>query len=165
MALHYINNKNDTGTSINNKNNYNTRIITDEPTKEAEDFREYSRRLSKIIINSKPRFTVGIYGDWGTGKTTLMQMIQEEIDKNYSDKLETIWFDSWRYEREEYSAMIPLLRTIILTLHDVIVKSNDNNNKKKILQKVQKGLTKMTKAVISNTGLNNKCNCWCRINF
>jgi predicted KAP-like P-loop ATPase len=154
MALRYINNKNDTGTSINNKNNYDTRIITDEPTKEAQDFREYSRRLSKIIINSTPRFTVGIYGDWGTGKTTIMQMLKEELDKNYSNNLETIWFDSWRYEKEKYSAMIPLLRTIILTLQNVIVKSKDNN-KRKILQKMQKGFAKMTKAVISNTVFNN----------
>src|SRR5215211_3088328 len=49
--------------------------------------------------------------------------------------------------------MIPLLRTIILTLQNVIVRSNDNN-KKKILQKMQKGFAKMTKAVINNTGLN-----------
>jgi predicted KAP-like P-loop ATPase len=152
--LRYINNKNGTGTSINNKNNYDTRIITDEPTKEAQDFREYSRRLSKIIINSTPRFTVGIYGDWGTGKTTIMQMLKEELDKNYSNNLETIRFDSWRYEKEKYSAMIPLLRTIILTLQNVIVKSNDNN-KRKILQKMQKGFAKMTKAVISNTVFNN----------
>jgi uncharacterized protein YjbI with pentapeptide repeats len=147
MALSYTNNKN------NYKNDTDTRIITDEPTKEAEDFREYSRKLSKIIINSKPRFTVGIYGDWGTGKTTIMQMLKKELDTNYSNNLETIWFDSWRYEREKYSAMIPLLRTIILTLQNVIVRSNDNN-KKKILQKMQKGFVKMTKAVISNTGLN-----------
>lgn len=43
-------------------------------------------------------------------------MIKEEIDNNYSKFAITIWFDSWRYEREEYSLMIPLLRTIILTL-------------------------------------------------
>jgi Cdc6-like AAA superfamily ATPase len=89
---------------INKKIDMDTRIVTDEPTKEAEDFREedfreedfreYSRKLSKIIINSKPRFTVGIYGDWGTGKTTIMQMLKEELDKNYSNNLETIWFDS-----------------------------------------------------------------------
>lgn len=101
----------------NNDNEDIARIITDEPTKEdAPDFKEYSQKLSKIIINSDPQFTVGIYGGWGTGKTTLMQMIKEEIDNNYSKFAITIWFDSWRYEREEYSLMIPLLRTIILTL-------------------------------------------------
>ena len=75
MALSYTNSKN------NYKIDTDTRIITDEPTKEATDFRGYSQKLSKIIVNSKPRFTVGIYGDWGTGKTTIMQMLKEELDK------------------------------------------------------------------------------------
>lgn len=58
-----------------------TKIITDESTTEdAPDFIEYSQKLSKIIINSDPRFTVGIFGDWGTGKTTLMKMIKRELE-------------------------------------------------------------------------------------
>ena len=60
-----------------------------------------------------------------------MQTIQKEIDDKYCDIATTIWFDSWRYEKEEYSAMIPLLRTIIITLHDVIIRKSTNNKKKK----------------------------------
>ena len=135
-------------------NEITTRIITDEPTKEAPDFREYSHKLSKIIINSYPRFTVGIYGDWGTGKTTLMQMIKEEIDDKYDNIATTIWFDAWRYEKEEYSAMIPLLRTIILTLENAIVDKSTDSDKKKSLKKVQKGFVKTIKAVFSNAELN-----------
>ena len=40
----------------------NYKIITDEPAENAPDFEKYSERLSNIIINSKPQFTVGIYG-------------------------------------------------------------------------------------------------------
>jgi predicted KAP-like P-loop ATPase len=129
------------------------KIITDEPAKDASDFRNYSERLSQIIVKSIPQFTVGIFGGWGTGKTTMMQMIKEEIDKNYSDVATTIWFDSWRYEREEYSLMIPLLRTIILTLHNVIDQTIDDK-KKKILRKVTSGFVKMIKAVARGTGIN-----------
>ena len=46
----------------------------------------------------------------------MMQMIENEIKEKYSDIATTIWFDSWRYEREKYSLMIPLLRTIILDI-------------------------------------------------
>ena len=129
-------------------------IITDEPTKEAPDFREYCGKLSKIIINSDPRFTVGIYGDWGTGKTTLMQMIQEEIDENHSNIATTIWFDSWRYEREEYSLMIPLLRTIILTIENTLKNINGNSEKIKALKNVKKAFSKMMTAIARNLNLN-----------
>jgi ABC-type multidrug transport system ATPase subunit len=49
-------------------------LITDEPTlKGALDFGKYSRLLANIIANSPPRFSVGVFGGWGTGKTTLMR--------------------------------------------------------------------------------------------
>jgi hypothetical protein len=138
---------------FNSKDIKDTKIITDDPAKEASDFKEYSQKLSKIIIKSDPKFTVGIYGGWGTGKTTLMQSIKEEIDNNYSDIATTIWFDSWRYEREKYSLMIPLLRTIILTLENAI---NDpkNESKQESLRKVKVGFTKMLKAIVRNLVLN-----------
>jgi uridine kinase len=33
---------------------------------------------------------VGIFGGWGTGKTTMMKMIENEIKKNYSDVATTL---------------------------------------------------------------------------
>lgn len=63
----------------------NYKIIIDEPAKDIPDFREHAERLSKIIVGSKPQFTVGIFGGWGTGKTTMMRMIDEEIKKSYSN--------------------------------------------------------------------------------
>ena len=43
-----------------------------------------------------------------------------EIKNGYSDTATTIWFDSWRYENEEFSALIPLVRTIILNLEKYV---------------------------------------------
>ena len=63
-----------------NKDNITYKIITDEPAKDAPDFRKYSERLSHIIENSTARFTVGIFGGWGTGKTTMMQMIKNQLE-------------------------------------------------------------------------------------
>ena len=93
------------------------RILTDapdEPITDAPDFDKYSQTISNLIANSVPRFTVGIYGGWGTGKTTIMQMIQNHLDVKYKNDIKTIWFDAWRYENEEFSALVPLVRTIIL---------------------------------------------------
>lgn len=91
------------------------KIITDEPTKEdALDFKNYAKTLADIIISSTPRFSVGIFGGWGTGKTSLMLMIKQILDNN--ENVITVWFDAWRYEREENLAVIPFLRTLKLTL-------------------------------------------------
>jgi len=58
------------------------KIITDEPTLEdALDFDRYSKELANIIRNSTPRFAIGIFGGWGTGKTSLMKMIEASLLK------------------------------------------------------------------------------------
>ncbi len=78
------------------------------------DFNNYSHNLANIITNSTPRFAIGIFGGWGTGKTSLMLMTKKILDP--IPEIVTVWFDAWRYEREQNLAVIPFLRTIKLTL-------------------------------------------------
>ena len=37
--------------------------------------------FANIISQSEPRFTVGIFGGWGSGKTTLMRAIMAALPK------------------------------------------------------------------------------------
>ncbi len=84
--------------------------------KPIKDFDKYVNAACAIIKNSKPQYSIGIYGEWGTGKTTMMKGIQKKIKPN--DKLVTVWFDAWRYENEEYHAAIPLLKKIAYSIDD-----------------------------------------------
>ena len=52
-----------------------------------------------IKENIETPYTIGIYGEWGSGKTSIMNFVKEKI-KEDSDYL-TIWFDAWDYENEE----------------------------------------------------------------
>lgn len=74
----------------NNIQKTDYKIIIDQPASDVPDFKKYSERLSQIIANSKPQFKVGIFGGWGTEKTTMMKMIENEIKKNYSDVATTL---------------------------------------------------------------------------
>lgn len=92
------------------------RILTDdielEPTK---DFIKLSDTIVSFIKGSDPKFSVGIFGDWGTGKSTLMKLVENKINENNdrkNGKILTIWFNAWRYEREEELATIALMKTI-----------------------------------------------------
>jgi ABC-type phosphate/phosphonate transport system ATPase subunit len=67
------------------KTGYKIEIEIDQPLKDAPDFKRYSERLTQIITNSTPQFTVGIFGGWGTGKTTMMKMIENEIKTKHSN--------------------------------------------------------------------------------
>lgn len=46
----------------------------------------------------RPPITVGIFGNWGTGKTTLMGMLRKDLQK---EGVATVWFEAWRYNQED----------------------------------------------------------------
>ena len=91
-------------------------IITDDIAIEPIlDFNLYRDAIVNIIRNSYPKFTIGIFGDWGTGKSTLMYSVDKKL--HYEDKdIVIVRFETWRYEREEQFALIPLLKTIAFAL-------------------------------------------------
>ena len=122
-------------------------IITDLPASEDTlDFKNYSKELANIIRNTTPaRFAVGVFGKWGTGKTSLMSMTKNLLDSD--KKVVTVWFDPWRYEREEYLAVIPFLRTVKLTLDKV------ENSKMGDWEVVKNGVVNTAVAFLKSTKL------------
>jgi len=90
------------------------RILVDDPAEDpALGFPEYADAFAEIVADSAPRFAVGIFGSWGSGKTTLMRAIQKRIDLR--EDVITVWFNAWRYEREEH-LIVPLLDVLRETL-------------------------------------------------
>jgi putative protein kinase ArgK-like GTPase of G3E family len=46
------------------------------------DFNSYRDAILNIIRNSHPKFTIGVFGDWGSGKTTLMDSVERELESD-----------------------------------------------------------------------------------
>lgn len=84
-------------------------ILLDSPTAQpALGYRDIGRAFATIISQSEPRFAIGIFGGWGSGKTTLMKAIKAALR---DDSLVVVDFNAWRFEREP-QLLIPLLDTI-----------------------------------------------------
>ena len=86
-----------------------SKIYADNPLNKAEqfDFKAYSKTLTDIILykeNETP-ITIGIHGEWGSGKTTLMKTIKETLENPPGDenfrKCKCVWFNAWKYADEE----------------------------------------------------------------
>ena len=81
------------------------KILLDNPSKRPVlGFDAYASALKDIIELSDPQFSVGIFGGWGSGKTTLMRAVEEKLN----DQIISVWFNAWRYEKEEH-LIVPLL--------------------------------------------------------
>jgi len=91
-------------------------LIDDVEEAPTHDFISLSKTISNLIRNSTPHFTIGIYGEWGTGKTTLMKSIEANLHSTDSyeggPKILPIWFNAWKYEREDSLATVSLLKTV-----------------------------------------------------
>lgn len=44
-------------------------------------FKEGVENLATLIGNVVPPFTIGIYGEWGSGKTSFMLLLQNQLKK------------------------------------------------------------------------------------
>lgn len=73
-------------------------ILDDLPTEtDGLDFSPYVNTLIGVCKTANTPLTVGIFGSWGSGKTSLMKMIRKGLPKNYT----IAWFDAWKYTNEE----------------------------------------------------------------
>lgn len=84
-------------------------VLPDLPDDEDKlDFAPYANTLRNIILNpnNETPLTIGIFGSWGSGKTSLMKMIEKGLARAARDGVSeretfTIWFNAWLYSREE----------------------------------------------------------------
>ncbi len=71
-------------------------------TKDFLKFHRFRPALVEILLTAETPLTVGIFGPWGTGKTSLMRQLQKDIEgQSDPQEVRTVWFTAWKYERED----------------------------------------------------------------
>ncbi len=75
-----------------------TTSITDKPITNNNDnllgIGGYAKALSAFILDSATPLTIGMQGEWGTGKTSLMFLVKEFLDEG---SVATSWVNTWEY--------------------------------------------------------------------
>jgi hypothetical protein len=78
-------------------------------------FAEYVEALADAIRGGQPpQFTIGLYGAWGSGKSSLLLSIADALGQQRSG-VTPVLFDAWRYERSDH-LVVPLLHKVHTTL-------------------------------------------------
>lgn len=136
--------------------------FTDKPIEslKADIFKveQYISGLCNFITECNTPMTIAIQGDWGSGKTSMMNMIKEQL----GDKVATSWFNTWQYSQfnMDDTLTVSLLSRLIA---DLDTKDKAKNAKvKKALDFICKfaktGSVIVTNAVVGDAGaeaLNN----------
>lgn len=102
-------------------NHYHTDHATDTDLLHYDDFQA---ALYDVVINAETPITVGIFGPWGSGKTSLMHMLRQQLESEGIASRRTVWFTAWKYDRQE-----ALWRAFILRVLDALYpRENKPNN-------------------------------------
>ena len=84
----------------------------------------YATVLSKFIERCDTPLTIALQGDWGSGKTSLMNLIKESLDGN--QKYKTIWFNTWQYAQFKMADTLSL--SMMSCLVDILSKSGEGKS-------------------------------------
>lgn len=66
---------------------------------------KYINGLSSFILECDTPMTVAVQGDWGSGKTSFMMLIQEALGENVLP----VWFNTWQFSQFNLGDRLPLL--------------------------------------------------------
>ncbi|MBT3417141.1 MAG: hypothetical protein HN427_00025 [Flavobacteriales bacterium] len=95
--------------------------ITDKPisflSEDLLKVEKYSIALSNFIGRSKTPITIGLQGEWGTGKTSLMSLLLEDFTEK---EIATSWVNTWEYSmfRGAHETTPGVLRGMLEKLKD-----------------------------------------------
>ncbi|HEX6047541.1 MAG TPA: P-loop NTPase fold protein [Pyrinomonadaceae bacterium] len=96
------------------------------------DFHSYAATLAELIDKTQTPLTVGVFGAWGSGKTTLMGMIENSLrnarNNSESDRFVLVRFDAWKYYKED-----ALWRALLLRVLDAL-RPDERDQSKKVLR-------------------------------
>jgi len=86
-------------------------------------FERYTRPLIELLEHegTMPPFTVGLFGPWGSGKSTVLRLVADQVRKQQCMIVE---FNPWIY-RKEPNLLTPLLHT----LHDALASNTGDEIK------------------------------------
>ncbi len=94
------------------------KLLSDEPILESEridqlEFKHTAEVLARAALYTESPITIGIFGNWGSGKTSLLRLMRKIVDSEGlgHNAAVAVWFNAWQYEREEH-LIVPLIATI-----------------------------------------------------
>ncbi|MCQ2351344.1 MAG: KAP family NTPase [Paludibacteraceae bacterium] len=70
----------------------------------------YVEQLVDTIKNipQQESYTIGLYGSWGSGKSTIIETAKQEIEKSKENKYKMVVYDAWKYSGDSFRRMFLL---------------------------------------------------------
>lgn len=117
--------------------------FTDKPAstlnEDAFGVQQYITGLKKFILECHTPMTIAVQGDWGSGKTSMMNMVRQEL----GGSVVTTWFNTWQYS--QFNMGDSLAISLLSRLIDVLGTGQDKQNE--TFRKLKDSVFSITKRV------------------
>jgi len=80
------------------------------------NFSHYAKVLAEVVLTADTPITIGVFGPWGSGKTSLMRLVAEQLINRRTAGhrwARAVWFNAWQYERDEGALWRALLLRVL----------------------------------------------------
>lgn len=77
------------------------------------DRRQYAEELANLAREVQPPLVIGVFGEWGAGKTSLLLQVRERLRSDQTSAI--AWFDPWKHQYDE-NPILPLLHAVVRDL-------------------------------------------------
>lgn len=87
-----------------------------ETTQDLLGYTVHASLLKRVVTNDKNLpITIGLYGDWGSGKSSILKILEEQLKKE--DDTVVVYFDGWSFESFD-DAKMALIQGIVDALEN-----------------------------------------------
>lgn len=73
--------------------------------KDLLETKRYANTLKETILSAETPFTIGLFGEWGSGKSSIVNTVQDELKNHTSEKIKFIKYDAWKYANDSFRRM------------------------------------------------------------
>ena len=120
--------------STENSKKSNFKFLSDEAVREVEKDRfkhpSIAEAIMNIVVNCPLPFTIGLFGKWGTGKSSIANFLKSKLEK-YPGKIVVVDFDVWKYEEDS------LRRYFLINLVTKLKEQKSLKNKYELDERVE----------------------------
>ncbi|KAA6321545.1 hypothetical protein EZS27_028812 [termite gut metagenome] len=108
-----------------------------ETNKDLLGFKVYADLIRSVISNERILpVSIGLFGDWGSGKSSIMKMLEQEFNADNQNDTVCLYFNSWTFEGYD-DAKAALIE-------DILIKLKEN---KKVGYKIKDEISHLLKSV------------------
>jgi len=112
----------------------------------------FEKGLTKFINNSNTPITIALQGEWGSGKTSLMNSLKQNLSDSDNSKYHSVWLNTWEYAlmKDAQSTLMDIITGLIQETSKIADINETQTNK--LLNTLWVGI-KDTSKVVAKTAL------------